>query len=127
MLTPGLRKHKLKWLGVGQYSCWRCETCGKSTKHNKDDKATQQAWWAFHKEPCSRPRPIDTDDWNVAMEWRDKVPLDSRADFVAALEEIWRIAAKDDSLCFEDWLATRILAKHYIIAACLCKEKQSVN
>ena len=69
---------------------------------------------------CSVPDPIKI-DWNTAMEWRDKVPLDSLPLFLEAMESLWR--AEKIVVCFEDWAVCRAQPKHYLIAAAMAGER----
>ena len=109
VLTPGPRKHNLSHLP----HCIKC----------KHDIVGFEA-----DTPCPIPDPIDSDDWNVAMKWRDKVvgkPIDENArrirnDYFYTLTDVVRTGqaippSTADLICYAQ-------SKHYLIAAALAKE-----
>ena len=71
---------------------------------------------------CSTPDPIDTKDWNVAMEWRDKC---QHMRFYQAMKEILSQIVKDhpsEYVCGIDygiWVTTKAQSKDYLRAAAL--------
>ncbi|KKL22213.1 hypothetical protein LCGC14_2437650, partial [marine sediment metagenome] len=65
---------------------------------------------------CSTPDPIDTKDWNVAMEWRDKVHAIRWDD---AMYVIYRAASHASVWRYSDWLRRHAQPKHFLIAAAM--------
>lgn len=76
-----------------------CQKCGE---RNSDD-------------PCSIPDPIDINDWNVAMEWKNKVNLIS---WFSALVDVW-FAKTNTELFSEREVLFDAQPRHYLIAAAL--------
>jgi len=96
----------------GAYPNRECVKCGKKATYHVNCEP-------YDKSSCPVRDPIKI-DWNTAMEWRDKVPLDSLPLFLEAMETMWRL--EKIVVCFEDWAICRASPKHYLIAAAMAAE-----
>ncbi len=73
---------------------------------------------------CTIPDPIDVTDWNVAMEWRDKIVTQGtefQVQYGRAMMNIYFIEIREKGGWENNigWQITRAQPRHYIIAAIL--------
>lgn len=109
VLVPGPGKHDMQqgfWGEIGTMNmtlrCRKCEVFGKDMV---DGNFTD----------CTVPDPINVNDWNVAMAWRQQL-------YPAVIREIWM--QEDDVFGMWKWWAIFAQPHHYIIAACMAQESK---
>ena len=94
-----------------------CLNCGKP-----DSSGVDNIQGSSFDDVCPVPRPTDTDDWNVAMGWRDWI---TRMIVTSVVEEIFSAISKVENRCFvygpelTKWWFWNARPRHYIIAAIL--------
>lgn len=108
VVTPGPWKHDV----ADGCEDFYCHKCGKRHKHYGP--------LAYDGESCPIPDPIDSGDWNVAME-----VFRANAD-LQPLEDIYRATLLPgfvfEPCGFTSWLVHYAQPHHYLIAAAKAKE-----
>lgn len=110
VLTPGPWEHD--WAVGG------CFTFCKKCQCNMIDNPRHS--------PCPVPDPIDINNWNVAMEWRDWITCKITP---SAADEIFSEISKIENKCFvygaepTKWWLWNAQPRHYLIAAALAAGK----
>jgi len=100
----GIRRHEQF---TGLQSLDVCEKCEKDWE-----------WCEVH--PCPIPNPIDSDDWNVAMEWRDWVINESGFAWYDIFEEV--ASTITGSCDCDTYFAFRASPRDFLVVAVRIKE-----
>ena len=120
VLTPGPWKHK--WDTCGQNALNKCQKCGKPWASSSN--AIKRNF------SCPVPDPLDTEDWNVAMKWRDWI---TREIVNSVADEMFSEISKVENRCFvygaepTKWWLWNAQPKHYLIAAYLAAGRKNDN
>ncbi len=123
VLTPGPWKHKFDpSTKPGICKCSRCAyKCGGPDRNCQTFRGVTISECNKHRKSlnCSIPDPIDSSKWDVAMEWRDKLP---HRPFRQGIIDVW---AACTTVCtpIDSWLMGDARPKHYLIAAALSKHE----
>jgi hypothetical protein len=109
-------KHSMSYVKYSGY----CPKCRR--KFTAKEKMTLKHY------PCPVPDPIDIHDWNVAMEWRDKIIVniktdDDRDKWDDMLHKVFDAAGgRATGLDKDIWFVDYAQPIHYLIAAAMAKE-----
>ncbi len=107
VLVPGPWKHK--WNGSGAICC-DCLNCGVPQRSGT------------RKEDCPVPDRIDVKDWNVVMEWGDKIFNGEHDEILAMVKEAETGSKEWDIADVLRWWLRFAQPRHYIVVACMAKE-----
>lgn len=99
-----------------KWVCFKCSQVIERKSERYEDRYSLPRAGEI-EDGCPVPPKLDINDWNEAMEWRDKTP---DAAFQMALIEVWRAIQEAKDGCTDGlsrWLSNLIRARDIFIAA----------
>ncbi len=112
------------------FACTKCHKCIENLSHKYISGVPGRTVYSSD-EPCSVPDPIDTEDWKVAMEWRDRcVEKCGARKFRDAMRKVAMYQTNTEPATAHlqrqfgaNWFSVYAQPKHYLIAAAMAAER----